>query len=203
MSLHQSTDFKFKYMLGKSPGLVIAKNGSVLDMSVRSDFTPEEWDLLRRTFLEAGAAMMALHEGGLIRESLAVFRALDDAEETFEGDELIAALLQVQAEDNQEESVEPGSDTTQEVESPQDNSPTYEENKAAMLEMCRKSVALLQEKATPEQVRDYQEVVMDVAERVASATKTGSFLGIGGKRIDDKEAALLDEIREALGTSGE
>lgn len=172
-------------------------------MSVKSDFTPEEWDLLRSTFLEAGAAMMSLHKGGMIRESLAVFKALDDAEVTFEGDELIRALLQVQPEERPEDNANSDSEQTSEDESDQESVPTYEENKMAMLEMCRKAVAILEEKSTPNQVQDYQKVVMEVAQRVAEATKTGGFLGIGGKRIDDSEAALLDEIRQALGYSGE
>jgi hypothetical protein len=50
-----------------------------------SNFSADEINLLRRTILEAGAAMVALEPGGMIRQALAVFKALAEADETFEG----------------------------------------------------------------------------------------------------------------------
>ena len=40
---------------------------------------------------------------------------------------------------------------------------------------------------------------MDVAEHAAEATKSGGFLGIGGKRISEEESAVLDQIASTLG----
>jgi hypothetical protein len=38
-----------------------------------------------------------------------------------------------------------------------------------------------------------------VGEAVAKAAKEGDFMGIGGKKVSDAEAAVLGEIKAALG----
>ncbi len=168
-------------------------------MSTKSDYSTDEWDLLRGTILEAGGVMVALKPGGMIRQSLAIFKTLDEMEEDFDGDPLIWDLLQV-------EEVEP--DETPEAENEQspadellespDQSENFDQNKAKMLAMCREAVRLIQSRGTELQAEEYRQLVMKVVEDVASATRTGGFLGFGGKRIDDEEAALLGEIQEAL-----
>jgi hypothetical protein len=39
----------------------------------------------------------------------------------------------------------------------------------------------------------------DVAEKAASASKEGGFLGFGGVRVSDKEQAFITEVKKAVG----
>jgi hypothetical protein len=68
-----------------------------------------------------------------------------------------------------------------------------------MLADCREAVTLLQDQGTPQQLAEYRQLVLSVVERAAKATRKGGFLGIGGKRLDEAEAELIAEIRQALG----
>lgn len=57
---------------------------------------------------------------------------------------------------------------------------------------------VLQSKATAEELDDYRRFVVALAERVANAHKEGSFLGIGGTRISEKEQTALDAIAASV-----
>jgi hypothetical protein len=61
------------------------------------------------------------------------------------------------------------------------------------------AVSLIESKATAEEVDAFKRFCLDVAEHAAQATKSGDFLGIGGKRISEKESAALDQIASTLG----
>ena len=66
------------------------------------------------------------------------------------------------------------------------------------LERIRTAVALLEAKATPEEIDTYNRFVFDVAERVALAARSGDVLGIGGELVSDAEHQTLERIAEAL-----
>lgn len=161
-------------------------------MSEKSDYTAEEWDLLQNAMLEAGAVMMALHPGGMIRESLAVFKALDEAFEEYADNPLIIELIDVDQEESGSVEEKPEGD------SPESNG-DIETNKQSALQMLNQAVAILQTKGTPREVEAYREVVVGIAVKTAAATKSGGFLGLGGQRIDTQELQLIGEIKEALG----
>jgi hypothetical protein len=160
-----------------------------------SNFSADEINLLRRTILEAGAAMVALEPGGMIRQALAVFKALAEADETFEGDVFIHTLVKVQPQEEKPDLTDEEIESLEADEEPQ----SYEQNKAEMLADCREAVTLLQDQGTPQQLAEYRQLVLSVVERAAKATRKGGFLGIGGKRLDEAEAELIAEIRQALG----
>ena len=62
------------------------------------------------------------------------------------------------------------------------------------------AVALLESKATPEEVEAYRSFALNVAQRAAEADKSGGFLGIGGERVSDAETTALNDVAAALGT---
>jgi hypothetical protein len=68
------------------------------------------------------------------------------------------------------------------------------------LERVREAVALLESKATLEEVDAYKQFTLSVAQRAAEADKSGGVLGIGGERVSDAEREALRELAEALGT---
>ncbi len=155
-------------------------------MTRQSDFTPEEWALLRETVAQAAAVMMAATPGGLLGEMAAEFSAVVDAADAFPADELIQDLLSRTPEDEARREPHPHQ--------------PFEQARPALLAACRAAVDLLARKATPEELSDYRRLVLYVAEKVASAGKEGAFLGIiGGRRVSETEQASIAEIAEALG----
>jgi hypothetical protein len=69
-----------------------------------------------------------------------------------------------------------------------------EELRANGLERIREGVAVVEQKATPEELADYRRFVLTVANRVAGAKKESD-----DKPVSDAEAAAITEISEALG----
>jgi hypothetical protein len=74
---------------------------------------------------------------------------------------------------------------------------SYEELKDAGTQHLRDAVALLEQKATPDEVDEYKRFALTLANRVAEAHKEG-FLGLGGERVSDAERAAVAEIAAAL-----
>jgi hypothetical protein len=46
----------------------------------------------------------------------------------------------------------------------------------------------------------YGRLLVDVATRVAEASKEGGILGFGGTRVSEEEQRAIDEIRAAVGS---
>jgi hypothetical protein len=70
-----------------------------------------------------------------------------------------------------------------------------EELKQHGLERIREAIALLEQKATVEEVGDYRLFVISLANRVAGAKKEGD------EAISEAESAAIAEITQALGSS--
>jgi hypothetical protein len=66
-------------------------------------------------------------------------------------------------------------------------------DKTSALAVIRDGVALLSRQGADE-AASYKSMLLEVGNAVANATKEGGFLGIGGKRVSDAEAAILQEI---------
>src|SRR6478609_8640813 len=69
------------------------------------------------------------------------------------------------------------------------------ERKEHGLQRIRDAIALLEQKATPEEVDDYRRFVTSLAQRVAGAKSEG-----GDKPASDAESAAIGEIAQALGS---
>jgi hypothetical protein len=70
--------------------------------------------------------------------------------------------------------------------------------KSAVLGKVQEALSLLGQKATPEEVAAYKQMLATVAERTADAAKEGGFLGFGGKRVSAAEQAFLDQLKSVL-----
>ncbi len=64
-------------------------------------------------------------------------------------------------------------------------------------ELIRKALAILSEKASPEEIQEYKQFIYTCADRVANAAGEGLF-GTGEK-VSKKEAATLRELKATLG----
>lgn len=162
-------------------------------MSVKDNFTPEEWDKVLSGPATAAAAILAASPSGLtgiIAEGIATVKAMKELAEASS-----APLLQAIA-----TSLGPEDEKRHREERPRFKS--SEEAKNAMLERLRSAFWLVQTKATPEDLAAYQQYVVGVAERVAQAAKEGGFLGIGGEQVSQAEKDTLKEIRATVELQG-
>jgi hypothetical protein len=150
-------------------------------MTTKAAFNAEEWARVVEAPLLAGLRVAAADRGGTIRESLAVGQAYKDARahqgESELLDEIVASPPAIDAKRVQE----------------------MGDVAAASRERLAEALALVKENATPDELGSYSWFVRSVADAVAQAHKEGGVLGIGGRRVSEKEQAALDEIASELG----
>jgi hypothetical protein len=153
-------------------------------MTGKADFKDEEWEQVLQGPPTAGMIVITAQRGGSIRESFSMAKAYTEARREHGDSELLDTIAS----------------TKPEVDHTRYHSP--EELKEHGLQHLRDAVALLEQKATPEEADDYKRFVVTLAKRVAEAHKEG-FLGLSGERVSDAERAAIEEIAEALGTASE
>ena len=153
-------------------------------MTGKADFTDEEWEQILQGPPTAGLIVITAQRGGSFRESFSMAKAYSEARRQHGDSELLDTIAS----------------TKPEVDHTRYHSP--EELKEHGLGHLRDAVALLEEKATPEEVDDYKRFVINLAQRVAEAHKEG-FLGLSGERVSDAEREAIEEIAGALGTASE
>ncbi|MCA9264505.1 MAG: hypothetical protein KDA60_11675 [Planctomycetales bacterium] len=160
-------------------------------MSTKSDYTPEEWQLLIDVPSLAGLAVMVAGKSGLgsMKESFALASGVLDAAQAGEC-ELVDSLVAARVNDKDRSQVES-------LTSPYRGKSTEELMQAA-LDKCSDVLELLAEKSTPDESLSYREWVLGIGQRVAEAAKEGGFLGIGGERVSEHEREALAKLKAAL-----
>jgi hypothetical protein len=147
-------------------------------MTGQADFTKEEWDLVAEGPPIAGMIVLTAQRGGTFRESFAIAKSYTEARQQHGESELLDAIV----------SAKPDVDRTRYR--------SVDELKQHGLQHLRDAVALLEQKAEPEEVEDYRRFVLAVADRVANAHRES------GVSVSDAERAAIDEIAAALGSGG-
>ncbi|MBV9916431.1 MAG: hypothetical protein JO153_07995 [Solirubrobacterales bacterium] len=148
-------------------------------MTGKADFAPEEWERVLQGPPTAGMIVITAQRGGTFRETFAMGKAYAEARQRHGESELLDEIA----------SARPEVDHTR-YRSPDDL-------RAHGLEHLREAVALLENKATPEEVDAYRKFVLSLADRVASAHREGD------SAISEAEQTAINEISSALGgTSG-
>ena len=146
-------------------------------MTGSADFTAEEWDVVREGPTSAGMIVSTAERGGSFREAFAMAKAFTEARKEHGDSALLDEIV----------SHKPEMDHTR--------SHSAEELKEHGLQRIRDAIALLEQKATPEEVGDYRRFVTSLAQRVAGAKSEG-----GDKPVSDAESAAIAEIAQALGS---
>jgi hypothetical protein len=146
-------------------------------MTGSADFTPEEWDVVREGPTSAGMIVSTAQRGGSFREAFAMAKAYTEARKEHGDSALLDELV----------SHKPEMDKTK--------SHSAEELKEHGLQRIREAVALVEQKATPDELGDYRRFITSLAERVAGAKGEGD-----GDKVSDAERAAIAEINEALGS---
>jgi hypothetical protein len=155
-------------------------------MTTKAEFNAEEWSTIVSGPFVAGLTVIAADRGGTVRETLALAKGI--AEEQREGDkpELVQELLTERP-------------NPQALLGEREQKLAPEELPNRTEEVLREALALLEAKATSDEVEAYKQLCLDIAQRVAERTKSGDFLGIGGERVSKEEALALDRLRAILG----
>ena len=147
-------------------------------MSGRQDFEPEEWKLVSEGPPSAGMIVITADRGGTLRESFSMAKAYTEARQQHGSSQLLDEIV----------SAKPEVDRSRHA--------SAVDLRTDFLQHIRDAVALLERKASPEEVEDYRRFVLTVANRVAEAHKEG------GESVSDAERQAISEITEALGTAG-
>jgi hypothetical protein len=161
-------------------------------MTSKTSYTKEEWASMLKAPFYAGS-IVAISDMGkmdLRKERRAAVKGATLYEIPDEAKDLIRPLYSDIGKFREDNERLPG---FLDVEDPDNWKPVA-------LQGLRDVMAILEAKATAEEIAAFREWLMYVAETTAEASKEGA-LGILGPRVSDEEKAALDEIRQALGTS--
>jgi hypothetical protein len=146
-------------------------------MTGKADFRQEEWQTVLEAPVSAGMIVVTAQRGGSVRESFAMAKAYTEARQQHGDSQLVDEIV----------AAKPQRDHT--------HYRSHEELKVAGLQHLRDAVAILGQKATPEEVDGYRKFVLALSERVAHAHRED------GQEVSPAEQAALDEISAALGTT--
>lgn len=148
-------------------------------MTKQADFTPEEWTEVLEGPTSAGLLVITASRGGTFRETFSMAKAYAEARQHHGQSELLDEIV----------AVKPKTDHA--------GAHSPDELKEHALQHIRGAVALLQSKATPQELADYRRFVLGLAKRVAEAHSEH------GEEVSEPERNAIGEIRGALGGDGE
>jgi hypothetical protein len=143
-------------------------------MTGKTDFTEDEWKVVAEGPTSAGMIVSSAERGGGFREAFAMAKAYAEARQEHGDSELLDEIV----------SHKPVMDRTR--------SHSVEELKQHGLQNLRDAIALLGQKATPQETADYRGFVTSLANRVAGAKTEG------GEPESEAEKAAISEITVAL-----
>jgi hypothetical protein len=146
-------------------------------MTTKAAFSPEEWKTVLEGPPTAGMIVVTAARGGMFRETIAMAKAYADARAQHGESELLDEIAAAKPE----------------LEHTRYHSP--EELKEHGLAQLRDAMALLANKASPEEVDDYRRFVVTLANKVAAAHREH------GQSVSPAEAAAIQEITAALGAT--
>jgi len=146
-------------------------------MTNKTAFTPDEWLSVIEGPTSAGLVVVTASHGGTFRETFAMSKAYVEARSAHGTSELLDELV------DQKPKMEHA------------HAHSAEQLKTDALQRVRAAVAVLETKATPEEVEDYRQFVLTLAQKVAAAHREN------GQDVSPAEAAAIEEIRSSLGAS--
>jgi hypothetical protein len=158
-------------------------------MTTKADFTDEEWTRVVRAPFVAGLAISLADPGGPVEGAKETMATVRSATNPPSREQLLAEVaLEVQAMAQQHENPLKGYRPTG------DGPPGPQI--IAELRSVREIVAA---KASAEETAAFAEWLVASAGAAAEAAKEGGFMGFGATRISEREQAMLDEVRAAVG----
>jgi hypothetical protein len=147
-------------------------------MTGKADFTQDEWKLVLEAPPSAGLIVVTAQRGGSFRETIAIAKAYTEARQQHGESELLDEIAAAKPERDPAHYHSP------------------EELKQGGLKHLRDAVAVLEMKATPDEVGDYRRFILTLADKVAAAHREH------GQSVSEAEQQAIDEITAALGGDG-
>lgn len=144
-------------------------------MTKKSVFEPDEWKLVEEGPTSAAMLVIVSERGGAFRETLAMGKEYAEARRQHGQSELLDELVAARPQ----------------VDHTRFHSP--EELRDHVLEQLREAIALLKERAEPQEVEDYRNFIMSLSERVAGAHSEGA------QAVSESERAAIESIKRELG----
>jgi hypothetical protein len=146
-------------------------------MTTKAAFSPEQWDAVLEGPPSAGMIVATAARGGTFRESIALTRAYVEARTQHGASELLDEIVAAKPEIDHTRYHSAG------------------ELRDNGLEHIRGAVAVLDGKASPEEIDGYRRFVLTLANKVAAAHREE------GSGVSPAETEAIDEIATALGTT--
>jgi hypothetical protein len=146
-------------------------------MTGKADFTPEEWQVVLEGPPSAGMIVVTAQRGGTFRETIAIAKAYVEARKKHGQSQLLDEIA----------AAKPEIDHTRYH--------SFEELKDDGLRHLRDAVALLEGKATAEELEDYRRFVLNLADEVANAHREG------GENVSPAERTAIEEIAASVGAA--
>jgi hypothetical protein len=143
-------------------------------MTAKADFTEEEWNVVREGPATGGMLVLLAQGGGSFRETWALAKSYTEARKQPGQSQLLDELA------SEKPDVERYS--------------SREEQESHALTGLREAMAVLEQKATPEEVEEYRTFVLDVARKVAEAHEEE------GQPISAAERAAIDKVESSIRT---
>jgi len=144
-------------------------------MTGKNEFKLEEWELVLAGPPIAGLIVVTAQRGGVFKETFAIGKAYSEARRTHGASQLLDEIVGARYDRRHT------------------RYRTAAEMKRGGLKNLRDAVALLEQKATPDELAAYKRFVLTVADKVATAHREGDAL------VSANEQAAIDEITTALG----
>ena len=147
-------------------------------MTGKADFTQDEWKVVLEAPPSAGLIVLTAQKGGTFRETIAMAKAYTEARQEHGESELLDEITAAKPERDHTHYRSPA------------------ELKEGSLQNVRDAVALVETKATPDEVADYRRFILTLADKVANAHREH------GQSVSDAEQQAIAEITTALGGDG-
>ena len=168
-------------------------------MTTKTDFTPEAWQAILAAPGTIGTLVMnaSFGLGDMIKEAGALSKQIDALVQQPGDLPLLVALAADYKQKQEAEKAQATKPATPATPAPEKQDPAAQ--KAQLLAGVQAAVTAVDATATPQEAAQLKQWLYGVGDAVAKAAKEGDFFGIGGKQVSDAEAAVLVEIKTALG----
>jgi hypothetical protein len=162
-------------------------------MSIKEQFSAQEWSTLLSAPMMAGNAVVAADPSGpigLVKELGALAGTLAKAANESSGNALVQALLA---------EIKSAAEEGERPELPKPDARDIAGFKQQALEIVAEAVALVDAKVGADVARGYKEFILSMGQKAAEAAKEGGFLGFGGTLVSEDEQAMLSQLKTTLG----
>lgn len=161
-------------------------------MSVRTDYSDEEWYTLWKAVVSTATATMVADPENLVQEAFAADHVLEqESKKTKEP--VLKILLHPTKEETATLSHWLDSERRNRLRA------TPDEFQIETLTLLATAIEILGAHGSAGEVAAYKEVVWNIACGVANASKEGDFFGFGGVKLNENEKIFLRDLAQLLG----